>query len=63
MLSFIFKWFGGFKMALRQPCQKLCRKILTPYFFFYSNLYLHVLRPCCENIFKIVCTFLEKIGK
>ena len=48
--------------ALRQPNQKFWPKILTPYFF-YSNLYLHYLRPCCENIFKIVCTVSEKIEK
>ena len=47
---------------LRQPSKKFWPKILTPYFF-YSNLYLHFLRPCCENIFKIVCIVSEKIGK
>ena len=35
---------------------------LTPKCF-YSNLYLHFLRPCCENIFKSVCLVSEKIGK
>ena len=30
---------------------------------FYSNLYLNFLRPCCENIFKIVCIVSEKIWK
>ena len=29
-------------------------------YFFYSNLYLHFLRPCCENIFKIVYIVSEK---
>ena len=48
--------------VLRQPTQKFWPKILTPYFF-YSNLYLHFLRPCCENIFKFVCIVSEKIGK
>ena len=31
--------------------------------FFYSNLYLHFLKPYCENIFKIVCIVSENIGK
>ena len=48
--------------TLRQPSQKFWPKILTPYFF-HSNLYLHFLRPPCENIFKIVCIVSEKIGK
>ena len=30
--------------------------------FFYRNLYLHFLRPCCENIFNIVVQFQRKIG-
>ena len=30
--------------------------------FFYCNLYLHFLRPCCENIFYIVVQFQRKIG-
>ena len=30
---------------------------------FYSNLYLHFLRPCCENIFKFVCIVSEKIAE
>ena len=54
--------------AQRQPSQKFWPKILTLYFFsfffffFYSNLYLHFLRLCCENIFKFLCTVPEKIG-
>ena len=39
--------------TLRQPSQKSWPKILTPCFF-HSNLYLHILRPRCENIFQIV---------
>ena len=31
--------------------------------FFYNNLYIHFLRSCCENVFKIVCIGSEKIGK
>ena len=49
-----------FLTALGQPSQKILPKILTPQF--YSNLYLHFLRPCCENIFKIVCIVSEKIN-
>ena len=48
--------------VLWQPRQKFWPKILTPYFF-YSNLNLHFLRLCCENIFKFVCIVSEKIGK
>ena len=33
------------------------------FFFFYSNLYLHFLRPCCEDIVKFVYIVSEKIGK
>ena len=49
--------------ALRQPSQIFWPKILTPHFFFYSNLYLNFLRSCCGNTFKIVCILSEKIGK
>ena len=31
--------------------------------FFYSNLQLTFLKPCYENIFKIVYIVSEKIGK
>ena len=31
--------------------------------FFYSNLCLLFLRPCCENIFKFACIVSEKIWK
>ena len=48
--------------VLKQPSQKFSPKILTLYFI-YSNLYLTILRSCCENIFKIVCIVSEKIGK
>ena len=68
----VFKWLDAAKFsldkydddslkALRQPSQKVWAKILTPYFF-RSNIYLQFLRPCCENIFKIVCTVSEKLG-
>ena len=33
------------------------------FFFFYSNLYLHFLRPCCEDIVKFVYIVSEKTGK
>ena len=51
--------FSKYYKALRQHSQKFWPKILTPYLF-YSNLYLHFLRPCRE---KIVCIVSEKIGK
>ena len=47
--------------AVRPPWQKFWPKILTPYFL-YSNLYLHFLRPFCENIFKFVCIVSEQLG-
>ena len=31
--------------------------------FFYCNIYLHFLRPCCENIFNIVCIVSKKSEK
>ena len=31
---------------------------LTP--FFYCKLYLHFLRPCCENVFNFVCIVSAK---
>ena len=46
--------------ALRQPNQKFRPKILSS--IFYSNLYLNLLRPSCENIFKIVCIVSDKTG-
>ena len=48
--------------ALRQPSQQFWPKILTPYVL-YSNLYLHFLWSCRENIFEFVCIISEKIGK
>ena len=48
--------------ALRQPSQKSLAKNSNT-LFFLSNLYLHFLRRCCENIFKIVYIVSEKIGK
>ena len=48
--------------VLKQPSQKFWPKILTLYFI-YSNLYLTILRSCCENIFKIVSIVSEKMGK
>ena len=54
----MIKWH--YLKALKQPSQKFWPKILRPYFF-YSNLYLHFLRPCCENIFKIVCIVQRKL--
>ena len=47
--------------AVRPPRQKFWPKILTPSFL-YSNLYLHFLRPFCENIFKFVCIVSEQLG-
>ena len=47
---------------LRQPSQKFWPKIVIQYIF-YSNFYLHFLRSCCVNIFKIVGIVSEKIGK
>ena len=44
--------------ALRQPRQKFDQKFNI--LFFYSNLYLHFLRSCCENIFKFVCIVSDK---
>ena len=35
----------------------------TKAYFFYSNLYIHVLWSCCEDIFKFVYIVAEKIGK
>ena len=40
--------------------KKLWPKILTPSFF-YSDFYLHFLRPCYENILKIVSKVLRKV--
>ena len=37
------------------------KKNLTAYF--YSNLYLHCVIPCCKNIFKITIVISEKSGK
>ena len=42
-----------------QPSQKILAKNLTPYFL-DSNLYLHFLRSCCENIFKMVRLVSDK---
>ena len=39
--------------------KKFWSKIQTPYFL-YNNLYLHFLRKCNKNIFKIVCIVSEK---
>ena len=55
-------WEKQTLITLRQPGPKFWPKILTPYFF-HSNLYLHFLRPCREDIFKILCIVSEKIGK
>ena len=44
----------GLRIYVRYCSQIFCLKILVPYFF-YSNLYLHLLKPSCENIFQIVC--------
>ena len=59
VLSQILSSLQSHLKALRQPSRKCWPKILTPNFF-YCNLYLHFLRPCCENIFKIVFIVLEK---
>ena len=65
--GFIFQWGASLLKILRQPSKKFWPKILTPYFFIYffflQYLYLHFLRSCCENIFKILCIVSEKIGK
>ena len=58
--KYVFSYY--FLKALRQPSQKFWPRIPTTYFR-YSNLYLHFFRPCCKNIFKIVCTVSEKIEK
>ena len=31
--------------------------------FFYSNIYLHYVRPCWENIFKFLCIVSQKSWK
>ena len=53
--SVVAERFGRVLKALKQPSRKFC-------LFFYSNFYLHFLRPCCENIIKIVGYFLRKLG-
>ena len=49
---------------LRQPAHIILAKNSNTLTFtiisnFYNNLYLHYLRPCCENIFKM-SSFKEK---
>ena len=47
---------------LRERRQKILGKDFKN-LFFYSNLYLHLLRPCSETIFKIVRIVSENSGK
>ena len=48
--------------TLRQLDQNIFAKKSNT-FFFYSNRYLHCIRPDCENIFQIVYVISEKIVK
>lgn len=52
----------GALKAVRQHGQNISTKNSNT-LLFYSNRYLHCIRPQCENILKTVYVILEKTGK